>query len=881
MAKTPSLSSSMSTPTVPSVEPSTIAAAKVWYSPDFDHLIDLFTNTDSDHGPNLGLDPSLPIWRLTQSPLDPTGSNKTTKRPNWNYELSLLDFGPISKRYKGYGIGIVPELHPRLIILDIDHTTNNPFSFRILPPTYTEYSTSKNGLRLLYFVSEATKQKLLDTGKTAAQAATSRAKKPIQWDGHIAWGHSFMLITGDTLSDTPEPIATIPDAALFSFLKNYTTYGRVKDETDSIALSASPTPAAAQALKESGIASWAQFEKMVLALPLDQNYQIQQAVSRITSKEYCHWDYWFTVGSAIHYASKRFDIPSDKAHILWLKWSQSDPTSYDSHAVEQLDRHWESFEQKFNQLGREAYLDPAVSHAITDATIIAFYNAAVIRWPVLALKSKHAPDPTAALNAFHAFKMHNLSFTFAPSKGLLISGPSVILKDCWGRFLQPNQRFFNSIGPIPELQLRMGMTLFGQSWCKLRNNTWVKTWVDAALSEARSHYFSPMQQFLQSTPDDYTEEERERDHMDEPDAATHSTFDTLWSAFNLLPGYNDPQYTNLYRKMLYRALMTMVMTGHPEDFLGDQTAFEGIPVLTGPENTGKTSFWLSLLPLKMKSFTKTQLGGITGDKPERDFGRSMSGNALVVLDEIDTELTVKSATALKKLLTTGELSFTEIYETTDSTQHRQALLVGTTNSLTMPLGDNGSRRMWIIPIESLDFPILNSISRYHLFQNLNEEYKRLRAHNVKPQKMLAVETLLVTECNKQFNATSSNNLALEELFETPTYSISNPMPLKELDTIAAKPNATASNKHDKHCWTLVEVRELLQNRGLAYGKISALKQALCALSVAYTGRLSANINGRLYKNGHLKANTARGRSYYILPALRDEMSIFSEETGND
>ena len=139
------------------------------------------------------------------------------------------------------------------------------------------------------------------------------------------------------------------------------------------------------------------------------------------------------------------------------------------------------------------------------------------------------------------------------------------------------------------------------------------------------------------------------------------------------------------------------------------------------------------------------------------------------------------------------------------------------------------------------------------------------------------ETLLVTECNKQFNATSSNSLALEDIFETPTYSTANPMPRAELEEIASNPNTRGNNHKNKHCWTLVEVRELLQQRGLAYGKLSALKQSLCALSVAYTGRLTANINGRLYKNGHLKAKTERGRTYYILPALRDNLTAFTEE----
>lgn len=846
-----------------------------WYLPDLPAIHAYFSDPANHYASQPG--DTAAIWHFTTKPLDLTGVDKSTKRPNWHTAFSIYDltaYLPSAKAHKDiatHGIGIVPKDHPTLIAIDIDDTIQSPFSFRILPPTYTELSTSKHGLRLLYHISTSTKKLLLDTQTEYVKASKSKARKPIDWSGQVTWGNNYMLLTGFFTQSKPEIITTLKEEQILSFLRNYTNFERGKKETLPSPDEFVFTPTG------SGITSWQQFEKMVMALPLDQNYQIQQAVSSITNKEYCHWDYWFTVGSAIHYTSKRFDIPEAKAHILWLRWSSMDPTSFDNKAVEQLDRHWASFEQKYDSLGHEQYLDTEISHAITDATILALYNAAVIRWPVIALKSKHAPDPAATQNALHAFHIHDLKFSFTPSKGLLISGPTPILDDCWGRFLQPNQRFFNYYGPISELAFRTGMTLFGQSWCKLRNTTWLKTWTDAAMSCARSTQFVPMERFLTSLPKDYSDEERQSDHMDEPNAQAYSTFDTLWSAIRLLPGYADPQYVALYKKMLWRALMTMVMTGHPEDFVGNQTAFEGIPVLTGPERTGKTSFWQSLLPKKMKPFTKIQLGGITGDKPERDFGRSMSGNTLVILDEIDSELTVKSSTALKKLLTSGELAYTEIYETMDSSLPRQALLAGTTNSLTMPLGDNGSRRMWIIPIESMDYDVLNSISRYYLFQNLNKEYMELRARNIEPQKMTYDETLLVTECNKQFNATSSNSLALEDIFETPTYSTADPMPMKELEAIASNPNSKG-NHVEKHCWTLVEVRELLQQRGLAYGKLSALKQSLCSLSVAYTGRLTANINGRLYKNGHLKAKTERGRTYYILPTLRDNMTAFVEES---
>ena len=142
-----------------------------------------------------------------------------------------------------------------------------------------------------------------------------------------------------------------------------------------------------------------------------------------------------------------------------------------------------------------------------------------------------------------------------------------------------------------------------------------------------------------------------------------------------------------------------------------------VPLLIGPQGSGKTTFCSRLLP----GYLQTYFSDRISMKNDNDIFLAMSGYALINIDEFDA-MKKSQQPILKYLLSKHDVKFRPPYGKTMEERQRFASFIATTNNL-RPLTDpTGSRRFICVYAEEIDNSgIINYNQLYaQLRQELNE-----------------------------------------------------------------------------------------------------------------------------------------------------------------
>lgn len=181
---------------------------------------------------------------------------------------------------------------------------------------------------------------------------------------------------------------------------------------------------------------------------------------------------------------------------------------------------------------------------------------------------------------------------------------------------------------------------------------------------------------------------------------------------------------------------------------------EGCLVFQGPQGCGKTTFIKELIP---NEFLKT---GLDINPEDKDSVRKATRYWVAELGELDS--TMKSDQAkLKAFLTEPVDEYRLPYAANSQRYPRTTSFFGTVNKHDFLKDETGSRRYWVIPVESIDINKMREIDMRQLWGQVMTELP----NNLSNMRLSNKEFELLMLHNEQFNVKGNVEIATDAGFE--------------------------------------------------------------------------------------------------------------------
>ena len=180
-----------------------------------------------------------------------------------------------------------------------------------------------------------------------------------------------------------------------------------------------------------------------------------------------------------------------------------------------------------------------------------------------------------------------------------------------------------------------------------------------------------------------------------------------------------------------------------------------VPLLIGPQGSGKTTFCSRLLPGYMQTYFNDRLSM----KSDSDIFLAMSGYALINIDEFDA-MSKSQQPILKYLLSKHDVKFRPPYGKTMEERQRFASFIATTNNRRPLVDPTGSRRFICVYADEID----NSgiINYDQLYAQLYAELQQGRRYWFTDE-----ENQRIMQQNDQFQRVSSYEGMIRRTYLTP------------------------------------------------------------------------------------------------------------------
>jgi GTPase SAR1 family protein len=231
-----------------------------------------------------------------------------------------------------------------------------------------------------------------------------------------------------------------------------------------------------------------------------------------------------------------------------------------------------------------------------------------------------------------------------------------------------------------------------------------------------------------------------------------------------------------------------------------------VPLLIGPQGSGKTTFCSRLLPGYLQMYYNDRLSM----KNDNDIFIGMSSYALINIDEFDA-MSKSQQPILKYLLSKHDVKFRPPYGKTMEERQRFASFIATTNNLRPLVDRTGSRRFICVYADEIDNSgIINYNQLYaQLCQELNDG-RRYWFEDDDNQRIM--------EQNKDFQQVFDYERMVELTFLPPekTPADATPVPVKDIMRLLAKKFPTFTI----HKNTGMELGRRLSAMGYKYHKLA-------------------------------------------------------------
>ena len=306
--------------------------------------------------------------------------------------------------------------------------------------------------------------------------------------------------------------------------------------------------------------------RALAAIPINKNPRIRRLYKEMTAQEYTHYDFWISIGMALHHWGTCTGELSE-AYRLFLSWSKKDKTSFVS--SEDVETHWMSFSSKR-------------SSSVTWRTIMHYRHKYNPEYPKPKLdKEGHntgLPITSEYVNLeylfnFFAIELHEDSGNF------FLSGDLDIIQ----KYFQTHCSklwFGKYYGPYTVQDL-YNSTLF---FCQENKWTGVKTvsgLVDIWISRPRKEFdlFSLwLDTDFEQLDDDQQKVFTKKGVFKANAFDSNSNIDYLFDTIKLAPG----QDAELAKSMLYKTFMQLIKFREKLTLQFDDNG--GMYILIGPEN---------------------------------------------------------------------------------------------------------------------------------------------------------------------------------------------------------------------------------------------------------------------------------------------------------
>lgn len=211
----------------------------------------------------------------------------------------------------------------------------------------------------------------------------------------------------------------------------------------------------------------------------------------------------------------------------------------------------------------------------------------------------------------------------------------------------------------------------------------------------------------------------------------------------------NASFSNSFKKLLIRKwLLNTACIAFNE---GDSN-IEGVLTLQGKQGIGKTRLIKKIIPMYVKT-------GLELDPSDKDKVYQCIKYWVCELGELDSTFK-KDLAKLKAFITEQIDEFRRPYGLTPVKYPRKTSFYATVNNEEFLKDETGNRRYWVIPVEKIDFELIDNIDIYQLWG----EVMKIRDKNLDTTYLNQSDMNLLNNSNNNFKVLGNLDIMLDNLF---------------------------------------------------------------------------------------------------------------------
>jgi hypothetical protein len=297
-------------------------------------------------------------------------------------------------------------------------------------------------------------------------------------------------------------------------------------------------------------------------------------------------------------------------------------------------------------------------------------------------------------------------------------------------------------------------------------------------------------------------------------------------------------------------------------YRGRHRSTTGIVILSGGENTYKSTWLQQLLPQKLsEEYIFLSQASLNRSNPIKEIQLETAHCQIWVKDEAGVFLRADGDIIKNFLVQPNDLA-RGLWKTKPTPTPRMCIFFGTTNRSELQITDDGSRRFQIIPVKLCDTKAQAKLDMVRVYRELLYEFEQEKGSKVKLWALSDEELQLTNQINEKCRGTESDlDLLLQQ-----TYATEVPF---NMDDFTGNQGAIMYGK----LTTQRQVKEdIVRATNTSLAKLSAIPHAMARLCREWTGLRGISYKDKwIIKDGRAwreKTDGTKSQDGFIAPPVR-------------